>query len=92
MPDRLTRGERVFALAVVTVMGVFIVGLAGVMLVLQREHVAYESANDRCEGGAPRGVTGWTLRWNSDTETFTCIYARNGRPTGQTLRIRRGEL
>lgn len=92
MPDRLTRGERVFALAVVTVMGVFLLGLVAVMLVVQREHVAYEGANDRCEVGAPRGVTGWTLSWDSDTETFTCIYARNGRRTGQTLRIRRGEL
>ena len=61
-------------------------------LLVQREHVAFERANRKCEAGAPSGVTGWKLDWNPDTETFTCIFGGDGRPTGQMLRFRRSDL
>jgi hypothetical protein len=79
----------------VTVASAFLLGLlfvAVAMLVTQGEHVAFERANQRCESSAPPGVTGWTLDWNPDAETFTCIYDRNGRRTGRRLRITRGDL
>jgi hypothetical protein len=79
----------------VTVASAFLLGLlfvAVAMVVTQGEHVAFERANEWCEGSAPPGVTGWRLDWNADAETFTCIYARNGRRTGRSLRIARGDL
>lgn len=81
-----------FSVAVTSVLVLaFLIG-AGAMLLVQREHVADERANHRCETSAPRGATGWTLGWNAETETYTCIYDRNGRRTGQTVQIRRGDL
>jgi hypothetical protein len=82
-------------LAIKAFVAVFIlafVAFSVIGLLVQREHVAFERANGKCEASAPRGVTGWTLDWNADTETFTCIFERNGRPTGQTLRVRRSDL
>ena len=79
----------------VTITSAFLLALlfvAVAMLVTQGEHVAFERANKWCERSAPRGVTGWSLDWNPDAETFTCIYDRNGRRTGRTLMIRSSDL
>lgn len=83
--------ERAAAYAV-SVFVLAFVALAVVMLLVQREHVAAERANRKCEVSAPLGVTGWALRWSADGETFTCAYDQNGRPTGQVLRVRRSDL
>jgi hypothetical protein len=80
------------SVAVVGVLLLAFVAFSVIALLVQREHVAYERANRKCETSAPRGVTGWRLDWSADTETFTCIFGRNGRPTGQLLRVRRSDL
>jgi nitrogen fixation protein FixH len=92
---RRSGGRDYLALASVAFVGVFVlafVAFSVIALVVQREHVAYERANRKCETSAPRGATGWNLDWNGDTETFTCTFGRNGRPTGQVLRVRRSDL
>jgi hypothetical protein len=93
--SRRSGGRDYLALTSVTIIGVFVlafVAFSVIALVVQTEHVAYERANRECETNAPRGATGWHLDWNGDTETFTCSFGRNGRPTGQVLRIRRDDL
>ena len=79
-------------MAVVGVLVLAFVAFSIIALLVQREHVAYERANRTCETSASRGATGWKLDWNGDTETFTCTFDRNGRPTGQVLRVRRSDL
>lgn len=83
------------ALASVAVVSVFLSALVAfsvIALLVQREQVAYERANRKCETSAPRGVTGWKLRWSAENEMFTCVFGRNGRSTGQMVRIRRSDL
>jgi nitrogen fixation protein FixH len=78
--------------AIASVIVLAFVFVAIVLLVVQREHVAAQRANQKCQASAPRDVTGWALRWSADGETFTCTYGRNGRPTGQVFRARRSDL
>ena len=77
-----------------TVTGIFVcavLGLAVIMVFVQREHVAaeravrrehvaFKRAHQRCERNKPALATGWTLNWNATTRTFRCIYERNSRP------------
>jgi hypothetical protein len=93
--SRQSSGRDYLALASVAVVGVFVlafVAFSVIALLVQRERVAYERANRKCETSAPRGATGWNLDWSGDTETFTCTFDRNGRPTGKALRVRRSDL
>jgi hypothetical protein len=79
----------------VAVTGLFLLAflvLAFLFLLVQREHALAERANQRCELSAPPGVTGWALEWSSGADTYTCVYDRNGRRTGKTVRIRPSEL
>jgi hypothetical protein len=85
-----TRSRDYLVIFSVTVTSVFLVAfvlLAAIMLLVAREHAFAERASQRCAASAPDGATGWTLDYGSG-RTFTCIYRRNGRPTGKTLRFR----
>jgi hypothetical protein len=99
------RKEGILTVASVTVATVFLVALSLfviIALIVQRDHVGSERERDRgslvnrvnawCERRAPGGVDGWTADWNARTETFICVYLRNGQPTGQTLKVRRSDL
>jgi hypothetical protein len=107
MRSRLQRSERDYlAVVSVTIVGVFLVAmliLSVSMVVVERwhvdaeravrpEHVAFARANQRCEQNAPPLVNGWTLGWNASTQTFTCVYDRNGRRSWGTLTIRLDDL
>jgi hypothetical protein len=79
-----TRSRDYLVIFSVTVTSVFLVAI---MLLVAREHAFAERASQRCAASAPDGANGWTLDYGSG-RTFTCIYRRNGRPTGKTLRFR----
>jgi hypothetical protein len=90
----LRRPERDYlAIVSLTFAGIFVLatfGLAVIMAIVEREHVAakraargehveYARANQRCERNKPSLATGWTVTWNAPAQRFTCIYDRNGR-------------
>jgi hypothetical protein len=85
-----TRSRDYLVIFSVTVTSVFLLAfvfMAAVMLLVAREHAFAERANQRCAASAPDGATGWTLDYGTG-RTFTCVYNRNGRRTGKTLRFR----